>query len=130
MPADTMRPALTEAEWRNRAFRREGGATYHADHVALTADGETLRIASESDGELVLVAGPDRHALAALALLDQPFGFTAQDVEDEREVAEYCEAMARQLAEADNETTAATFRSLGERHRARATKIAALLPTG
>ena len=128
MPTDALKPALTGDEWRLRAFRRDPGATYHADHVALSADGETLRIACETDGELVLVAGADRHALAALALLDQPFGFTAQDVEDEREVADYCDAMARQLAEAGDEPTAATFRHLAERHRGRATKIAALLP--
>ena len=129
MPADTLKPALTDAEWRDRAVRREPGATYHADHIALTADGETVRIACETDGELVLVSGADRHALAALALAEQPFGFTAQDVEDEREVAEYCEAMARQLEEAGDETTSTTFRHLGERHRGRASKIAALLPT-
>ena len=128
MPADTLKPALTDAEWRERAVRREPGGTYHVDHIALSADGETLRVACETDGELVLVTGADRHALAALALADQPFGFSAQDVEDEREVAEYCGAMARQLGEAGDEATATTFRLLGERHRARAAKIAALLP--
>lgn len=53
------------------------------------------------------------HAVAALLLYGEPFGFSAQDVEDETQVAAYC---------------AATFRLLGERHRVRAAKIAALLP--
>jgi hypothetical protein len=68
------------------------------------------------------------HALAALFLYDEPFGFSAQDVEDEREVAAYCRMMVKQHVEAGNAETADTFRLLGERHEVRADKIAALLP--
>ena len=68
------------------------------------------------------------HALAALFLYNEPHGFTAQDVEDEREVAAYCRMMTKQHMDAGNAETADTFRLLGERHEVRAQKIAALLP--
>ena len=68
------------------------------------------------------------HALAALLLFEEPFGFTAQDVDDEVQVAAYCAAMAEEQRAAGQAGAAATFRLLGERHRERAAKIAALLP--
>jgi len=68
------------------------------------------------------------HAVAALLLYDEPFGFTHQDVEDEEEVATYCASMAANLEGSGQQATADTFRLLGERHRVRAAKIAALLP--
>ena len=68
------------------------------------------------------------HGVAALMLFGQPFGFTAQDVEDETDVAAYCDRMAAEHAAMGNEGTASTFTMLGERHRVRAAKIAALLP--
>jgi hypothetical protein len=68
------------------------------------------------------------HALAALLLFGESYGFTAQDVEDEREVAAYCRMMVKQHLDAGNAETADTFRLLGERHDIRANKIAALLP--
>jgi hypothetical protein len=68
------------------------------------------------------------HALSALLLYDQPYGFTAQDVEDEREVAAYCRAMMAEHVGRGQEELASTFRLLGERHEIRAQKIAALLP--
>ena len=68
------------------------------------------------------------HALAALLLYDEPHGLTAQDVEDEREVAVYCRMMVKQHLDGGNAETADTFRLLGERHEIRANKIAALLP--
>jgi hypothetical protein len=68
------------------------------------------------------------HALAALFLYDAPHGFTAQDVEDEREVAAYCRAMTKEHTDRGQEELATTFRLLGERHEVRAQKIAALLP--
>jgi len=121
-------PALTAEEWRAKAVRRTGQGTYEVDVIALADDGRTLRLASEADGELVLVPEGDRHAVAALALHGQPFGFSQQDVEDETDVAGYCDAMARQSADAGSEAQAATFRMLAQRHRLRAAKIAALLP--
>lgn len=68
------------------------------------------------------------HALAALLLYDEPFGFSAQDVEDEREVAAYCRAMTAEHTGRGQTELALTFRLLGERHEIRAAKIAALLP--
>jgi len=68
------------------------------------------------------------HALAALLLFDEPFGFSAQDVEDERAVAAYCRAMATEHRGRKQEALALTFQLLGERHEIRADKIAALLP--
>ena len=68
------------------------------------------------------------HAVAALLLYEEPFGFTKQDVEDEEEVAAYCASMAAQQELAGNKETAETFRLLGGRHKVRAAKIAALLP--
>jgi hypothetical protein len=70
------------------------------------------------------------HAVAALLLYDEPFGFTRQDVEDEFQVAGYCASMATQLELGGQQATADTFRMLGERHKIRAAKIAALLPPG
>ncbi len=68
------------------------------------------------------------HALAALLLYDEPFGFSSQDVEDEREVAAYCRAMTAEHRSRGQDALALTFRLLGERHEIRAAKIAALLP--
>jgi hypothetical protein len=70
----------------------------------------------------------DGHAVAALLLFEQPFGFSAQDVDDEVEVAAYCAAMSKEQASLGNEPAAGIFRELGERHTERAAKIAALLP--
>ena len=68
------------------------------------------------------------HGVAALMLFGQPFGFSAQDVEDETDVAAYCDRMAAEHRALGSEATAATFEMLGGRHRIRAAKIAALLP--
>jgi hypothetical protein len=68
------------------------------------------------------------HAVAALLLYEEPFGFTRQDVEDEVQVAGYCAAMATQLESGGQADTANLFRELGVRHQGRAAKIAALLP--
>ena len=128
MTTDLFTPALTAEEWRTAEVRREGKGTYEVDVLALSPDGRSLRLASEADGELVVVPESERHAVAALALHGQPFGFTHQDVEDETDVADYCDAMARQNEDAGQTAAAATFRALGRRHRVRAAKIAALLP--
>jgi len=100
-------PALSSAEW----------AGVLAQHDGLTH----LR---EQFGALPFSA----HAIAALLLYEQPFGFTQQDVQDENEVSEYCAVMARHHRETGDQATAAKFELLGGRHRERAAKIAALLP--
>lgn len=68
------------------------------------------------------------HALAALFLYDEPFGFSRQDVDDERDVAAYCRAMTIEHTGRGQGEQAETFRLLGERHDIRAAKLAALLP--
>ena len=68
------------------------------------------------------------HAIAALLLYEQPFGFSQQDVQDEEEVSEYCAVMARHHRDTGDQATAAKFELLGGRHRERAAKLAALLP--
>jgi hypothetical protein len=100
-------PALSAAEWAGVLAQQDGLAD--------------LR---EQFGSLPFSS----HAIAALLLYEQPFGFTRQDVQDEDEVSEYCAVMARHHRETGDQTTAAKFELLGGRHRERAAKIAALLP--
>ncbi|MHB0948141.1 MAG: hypothetical protein ACYC3Q_00130 [Gemmatimonadaceae bacterium] len=104
---DTIAPALTPAEW-------AAIITKHEELVALRAGFGNTPFSS--------------HALAAIFLFEQSFGFTAQDVIDEREVAAYCDAMAAKHDAGGDAGTATAFRDLGGRHRQRAAKIAALLP--
>ena len=100
-------PALSSAEW-----------------AGVLANREQLAIIREQ----LLDTPFSGHAVAALLLFEEPYGFSAEDVDDEEQVAAYCAAMAEEQAAAGEEARATTFRLLGERHRARATKIAALLP--
>ena len=67
-------PALSAAEWTGVLAQHDGLA-----HLR------------EQFGALPFSA----HAIAALLLYEQPFGFTPQDVQDEEEVSEYCAVMAR-----------------------------------
>jgi hypothetical protein len=106
VPADVM-PALSRAEW--------------AGVLANRAQLDAIR-------EQFLDTPFDGHAVAALLLFEQSFGFSAQDVEDEVQVAAYCAAMAKEQGTMGNAPAAAIFRELGERHKERAAKIAALLP--
>ena len=100
-------PALSSAEWAGVLAQQDGLA-----HLR------------EQFGSLPFSA----HAIAALLLYEQPFGFTRQDVQDEDEVSEYCAVMAWHHRETGDQATAAKFALLGGRHRERAAKIAALLP--
>jgi hypothetical protein len=100
-------PALTAAEW-NGVLRQQDG----------------LAQLREQFSQLPFPP----HAIAALLLYEQPFGFTQQDAQDEIEVSDYCAVMARQNRELGDQATAAKFEMLGRRHRERAEKIAALLP--
>ncbi|MEO7711450.1 MAG: hypothetical protein ABIV10_00870 [Gemmatimonadaceae bacterium] len=100
-------PALSGAEWNGVLHQKDGLA-----HLR------------EEFGKLPFSS----HAIAALLLYDQPFGFTYQDVQDETEVSEYCAVMAEQNRDAGDRATAAKFELLGGRHSERAAKIAALLP--
>ena len=100
-------PALSAAEWAGVLAQHDGLA-----HLR------------EQFGSLPFSA----HAIAALLLYEQPFGFTRQDVQDEDEVSEYCAVMARHHRETGDTVTAAKFELLGGRHHERARRIAALLP--
>jgi hypothetical protein len=100
-------PALSAAEWNGVLLQQDGLA-----HLR------------EEFGKLPFSS----HAIAALLLYDQSFGFTRQDVQDEEEVSAYCAVMAAQNRDAGDLATAAKFELLGARHRDRAERIAALLP--
>lgn len=107
LPDNAPRPALSGAEW----------ATILASRSQL----EALR-------EGLLDTPFSSHGIAALMLYDQPFGFTPQDVQDETEVAVFCDKMSEEHTKMGNTAVAETFRTLGVRHRERSAKIAALLP--
>lgn len=100
-------PALSAAEWNGVLDQKDGLAHLRAQFATLSFS---------------------THAIAALLLYEQPFGFTQQDVTDEREVSEYCEVMATQNRMTGDTVTAAKFELLGGKHRERAQRIAALLP--
>ena len=102
-----IRPALSRAEWAGVLANRA-----HLDAIR----------------EQFLDTPFDGHAVAALLLFEQPFGFSAQDLDDEVQVAAYCAAMSKEQETAGNAPAAGIFRELSERHKERAAKIAALLP--
>ena len=104
---DAISPALSAPEWSGVLGQQDG-----------------LVHLREQFGKLPF----STHAIAALLLYEQPFGFTQQDVTDEEEVSEYCAVMAAQNRAAGDVATAAKFELLGGRHRERAHRIAALLP--
>lgn len=106
-PSSNAAPALSPGEW----------AGVLKNHEQLDAIREQL-----------LDTPFSAHAVAALLLYGEPFGFTKEDVDDEFQVAGYCASMAAQLEGSGHADTATTFRQLGERHKVRAAKIAALLP--
>jgi hypothetical protein len=105
--SEAITPALSPAEWSGVLTQQDGLA-----HLR------------EQFGTLPFSV----HAIAALLMYEQPFGFTQQDVQDEREVSEYCAVMAKHHRETGDQATAAKFAMLGVRHRERADKLAALLP--
>jgi hypothetical protein len=73
---DEIKPALSAEEWdRLRANRRELTAWATEDSVSVLC-------VSDSGDPPGAFNPDDRHALAALALHGQPFGFTWGDVED------------------------------------------------
>jgi len=105
--ADDVTPALSAAEWNGVLAQHDGLA-----HLR------------EQFGRLPFSA----HAIAALLLYEQPFGFTQQDVQDEAEVSEYCAVMAAHHRETGDRATSEKFARLGVAHADRASRIAALLP--
>lgn len=106
-PGPTPTPALSAAEWSGVLSQHDGLSQMRRQFGGLPFS---------------------THAIAALLLYEQPFGFTQQDVQDEHEVSEYCAVMAAKHRDEGDPATAAKFAMLGGRHRERAGKIAALLP--
>lgn len=70
-----MKPALTEEEWATQGYLDLSGAMGHGVNARM---GDVVEV---TDGH-TLIRVPDelRHALAALALYQQPFGFSREDV--------------------------------------------------
>jgi hypothetical protein len=118
-------PALTPEQWEARDYRQvareldswartqdgaaEDDATEYVAKLGLNGTGSVVVMNRAHDR--VLVPPPARAPLAALALAEQPFGFTAADVQAVMQAAE----------RAEDEGAAAGLRDLGHR-------IQALLP--
>jgi hypothetical protein len=123
--ANMASPALTPEQWEARDYRQvardldswaktQGGAAQDdaTEYVAkLGLNGTGSVIVMNRAHDRVLVPPPARAPLAALALAEQPFGFTAADVQAVTQAAE----------RAEGEGAAAGLRDLGQR-------IQALLP--
>lgn len=67
--SDEIKPALTASEW-----------TQHLSGNSGDVD-DAVEWASRKVAETIMSSGPNRHALAALCLYGQPFGFTREDIE-------------------------------------------------
>lgn len=94
MSDDAIQPALTAEEWAGATKSLHGGGTYieHALDpglaIDLWPDGE-LCVSDRGDSHDSVYFGiKRRHALAALALHGQPFGFTHEDLADLRVVCD------------------------------------------
>lgn len=120
--ANDSHPALTPEQWEAKDYRQpardldrwaEGQPGAAADddteYVAKLGLSETGSvIAMNRAHDRVLIPPPARGALAALALADQPFGFTAADVD----------AVARAADRAEDSATQARLRELAGRLKA------------
>jgi hypothetical protein len=119
-------PALTPEQWEARDYRQRAAeldgwakarpgqapdddATEYVAKLGVRDDGSVVTMNRAHDR--VVVPPPARAALAAFALVEQPFGFSHADVDLLRQVAELLQA----------ETSAAGLRDLSQR-------ITALLP--
>jgi hypothetical protein len=123
--SNTSSPALTPEQWEARDYRQvareldswakaQGGtaeddATEYVAKLGLSGTGSVIVMNRAHDR--VLVPPPSRAPLAALALAEQPFGFTPADIRAVQQAADRTE----------DETAAAALRDLGQR-------IQALLP--
>jgi hypothetical protein len=123
--SNTSSPALTPEQWETRDYRQvareldswakaQGGsaeddATEYVAKLGLSGTGSVIVMNRAHDR--VLVPPPARAPLAALALAEQPFGFTSADIRAVQQAADRTE----------DDTAAAALRDLGQR-------IQALLP--
>jgi hypothetical protein len=120
--AEELKPAMTAGEWKHRSVDVALGVVYASlgsDPVLQTGDLEAigepapwLTIDWNLAGDRVSVSR--RHALAALALHEQPFGFTHDDVTVALDGAALCKVSGNAYGETK-------FRDL-------AARIAAFLP--
>jgi hypothetical protein len=115
-------PALTPEQWEARDYRQSAreldswakargrpGEDDATEYVAkLGVNGTGSVVAMNRAHDRVLVPPPARAALAALALAEQPFGFTPADVQAVLEAAE----------RAEGGDPAAALRNLGQRIQA------------
>ena len=123
--ANTSSPALTPEQWEARDYRQVAREidNWAKSQGAAAADDATEYVAKLGLGgsgsvivmnrahDRVLVPPPARAPLAALALAEQPFGFTAADIR----------AVLQAADRTEDEGAAASLRDLGQR-------IQALLP--
>jgi hypothetical protein len=85
IPRNTTRPAMTPEEWeREEVSRTESGGVSQIEFHAYLDPGLTV---SNDNPEMVNVPFKVQHAVAAMALHRQPFGFTRYDVQMLREIA-------------------------------------------
>lgn len=120
--SEPIKPALTEKEWKLESFERTFVETEPYPQTETFSAHLDPGLTVRCEGESVNVPEGARHALAALALFDQPFGFTREDVRVLREAADRddAELQAGNNARTDIDTVA--LRSLADR-------IEALLPS-
>jgi hypothetical protein len=124
-------PALTPEQWETRDYRQvareldswaktQGGAaeddaTEYVAKLGLSDSGSVIVMNRAHDR--VLIPPPARAPLAALALAEQPFGFTSADIQAVRQAAERTE----------DEGAAAGLRDLGRRLQALLPPAAAVI---
>jgi hypothetical protein len=108
-------PALTPEEWGATGYSRDGigAASVERGHVTV----HDWRVDGPFGEEIVGLAPPECHAVAALCLHNQPFGFTQDDVELINEAAGFHDSL-----------TYHSFPEEAVKYRALASRIAALLP--
>jgi len=134
-------PALGPTQWQDRDFRPRAAdldawaaqtadrqasddATQYVALVRLSAGGEGVVVMSRAH-EAVVVPPPARHALAALALADQPYGFRPADLAALRRASEWAERMAGAAPSAEDRAAAGEAAAVLRRVTAR---VGALLP--
>jgi hypothetical protein len=110
-------PALTPEEWQARDVRLHAAAvdawarqsvdrqatddpTQFVAKLGLTTGGEGVLVMSRAH-DVVVVPPPARHTLAALALFDQPYGFTPADLARLHRAAAWAARLAQPGAEGE-----------------------------
>jgi hypothetical protein len=120
--ADESRPALTPEQWEAKDYRQSAreldrwaqaqpgagsdDATEYVAKLGLSEGGSVIVMNRAHDR--VLIPPPARAALAAFALIEQPFGFTRADLQ----------AVLRAAERTDDATTEAELRELARRLQA------------